>query len=79
MARYARIKGGVVANMIVLRRSQESEFPECVEVQDDLPVGIGDTYADGKFYHDGVEVKTPTQLLAEAEEALSIILGGEIT
>ena len=32
----------------------------------DRPVGVGDTYTDGKFYRDGVEVLTPMEQ-AQAE------------
>ena len=64
--KYAKISDGAVVNMISLRRSQAAEFPDCVEVGD-LPVGIGDTYADGKFYRNGVEIKSIAQQLADAE------------
>lgn len=72
---YAKIKDGIVVNVLSIRRSQAHEFPDCVPLND-IPAGIGDTYADGKFYHDGVEVKSTAQQLTEAEEILNI-LGGE--
>ena len=50
----------------------------------DRPVGIGDTYSNGKFYRDGVEILTPLEEAlkknAEYEVALQEIetaLGGE--
>ena len=43
----------------------------------DRPVAIGDTYSDGKFYRDGVEILTPLEEAlktnAEYEAALSEI------
>ena len=57
---YAKIKDGIVDNIISLRRAQESEFPDCVSCGD-LPVSIGDTYTGGKFYHGTKEVKTSLQ------------------
>lgn len=72
---YAKIKDGIVVNVLSIRRSQAHEFPDCVPLND-IPAGIGDTYADGKFYNDGVEVKSTAQQLTEAEEILNI-LGGE--
>lgn len=72
---YAQIKNSVVVNVLSIRQAQAHEFPDCVPMND-IPAGIGDTYADGKFYRDGVEVKSPVQQLAEAEEILRI-LGGE--
>lgn len=72
---YAQIKDGIVVNVLSIRQGQASEFPDCV-LMGDIPAGIGDTYADGKFYRDGVEVKSLAQELAEAQEILAI-LGGE--
>ena len=63
--RYAMITGGVVTNIIALNDRNASDFPTAVQLGD-RPVGIGDTYADGKFYRDGVEVLTPMQQ-AQAE------------
>ncbi|MBQ2977621.1 MAG: hypothetical protein IJE17_09035, partial [Clostridia bacterium] len=67
---------GIVVNILSLRKSQESEFPDCVPLND-IPAGIGDTYSDGLFYRDGVELKSVSQQLAEANEILNIILEGE--
>lgn len=72
---YAQIKDGIVVNVLSIRPAQASEFPDCV-LLGDIPAGIGDTYADGIFYRDGVEVKSTAQELAEAQEILAI-LGGE--
>lgn len=63
--RYALIDNGIVTNVIVLNDRNASDFPDAVRLGD-LPVGIGDTYTDGKFYRDGVEVLTPMEQ-AQAE------------
>ena len=63
--RYAMIEGGIVSNIIALNDRNASDFPSAVKLGD-RPVGIGDTYADGKFYRDGVEVLTPMEQ-AQAE------------
>lgn len=63
--RYALIDNGIVTNIISLNDRNASDFPTAVKLGD-RPVGIGDTYADGKFYRDGVEVLTPMEQ-AQAE------------
>ena len=63
--RYALIEGGIVTNVIELNDRNASDFPTAVKLGD-RPVGIGDTYADGKFYCEGVEVLTPMEQ-AQAE------------
>ena len=63
--RYAMVTGGVVTNIIALNDRNARDFPTAVK-SGDRPVAIGDTYADGKFYRDGVEVLTPMEK-AQAE------------
>lgn len=58
--RYALIDNGIVSNIIALNDRNASDFPAAVKLGD-RPVGIGDTYTDGKFYRDGVEVLTPLE------------------
>ena len=65
--RYAIVTDGIVTNVIALNDRNANDFPTAVKLGD-RPVGIGDTYADGKFYRDGVEVLTPTEQ-AQAEIA----------
>lgn len=74
---YALIADGIVVNVLYIRRSQAHEFPDCVPLND-IPARIGDTFADGIFYRNGVEIKSSAQKLAEAVEILNI-LGGEFT
>ena len=63
--RYALIDNGIVTNIISLNDRNASDFPAAVKLGD-RTVGIGDTYTDGKFYRDGVEVLTPMEQ-AQAE------------
>ena len=58
--RYAMVTGGVVTNIIALNDRNANDFPAAVKLGD-RPAGIGDTYTDGKFYRDGVEVLTPME------------------
>ena len=63
--RYSMVTGGVVTNIIALNDRNANDFPAAVKLGD-RPVDIGDTYTDGKFYRDGVEVLTPMEQ-AQAE------------
>lgn len=63
--RYAIVTDGIVTNVIALNDRNANDFPNAVKLGD-RPVGIGDTYTDGKFYRDGVEVLTPMEQ-AQAE------------
>lgn len=63
--RYALIDNGIVTNVIALNDRNANDFPSSVKLSD-RPVAIGDTYTDGKFYRDGVEVLTPMEQ-AQAE------------
>lgn len=69
----ALIENGTVTNMLWCSDSQ-SETATLVNPAD-RPVAIGDTYSDGKFYRDGVEILTPLEAAqkqnAEYEAALS--------
>lgn len=69
------IENGIIVNMLWCSDSE----PETVSLINpaDRPVAIGDTYSDGKFYRDGVEILTPLEEAlktnAEYEAALSEI------
>ena len=52
----ALVSDGVVVN--VLWCSDKAAQTETLIDPDGRPVGIGDTYSDGKFYRDGAEVLT---------------------
>ena len=71
----ALIENGIVTNTLWCSDSQ----PETASLINpaDRHVAIGDTYSDGKFYRDGVEILTPLEEAqkknAEYESALSEI------
>ena len=63
---------GIVTNIIWLRASERAEFPNSV-CSEDRPVLIGDQYADGEFYRDGVIVPRNADTVKELTTALAII------
>ena len=71
----AIIDNEVVVNMIWC--NDNTPDTETQKDPGDRPVGIGDTYSDGKWYRDGVEILTPLEEAlkknAEYEAALSEI------
>ena len=68
----ARLENGVVVNIEWLPdRAVETDT---LKNMGDIPAGIGDTYSEGKFYRDGVEV---VSRLRDMENALAILLGGD--
>lgn len=60
---YAVIQDGVVVNLIWLYSGNAADFPDAVPVND-LPVCIGDSYADGAFYRDGVKLVKENAVVA---------------
>lgn len=57
---YAIIENSLVVNICVLSSKSVEDFPTAVSLEGRL-VQIGDTYQDGKFYRDGVEVLTESE------------------
>lgn len=55
----AVIDNEVVVNMIWC--NDNTPDTETQKDPGDRPVGIGDTYTDGKWYRDGVEILTPLE------------------
>lgn len=70
--RYAIVTGGEVTNVIVLRETNAGDFPGAVALHD-RPVGIGDTYSDGKFWRDGKEVLTAQEEIEQYKAALQTL------
>lgn len=68
--RYAIVTDGTVTNVIELRPSVT--WPGAVALGD-RPVGIGDTYQDGKFYRGGQEVLTAQEEIAQYKAALNTL------
>jgi len=52
---YALIENGIVVNLIWLNPVNADDFPNAVPV-DGIGVRIGDTYADGVFYRDEIQL-----------------------
>lgn len=71
----ALIENGIVTNMLWCSDSQPET--DTLKSPGERPVGIGDTYSDGKFYRGGVEILTPLEEAqkknAEYESALTEI------
>lgn len=67
---YAIVTDGTVTNVIELRPSVT--WPGAVALGE-RPVGIGDTYQDGKFYRDGTEVLTPAEEIEQYKAALNTL------
>lgn len=70
--RYAIVTGGAVTNIIALRETNAGDFPGAVALHD-RPVGIGDTYSEGKFYRDGKEVLTAQEEIEQYKAALQTL------
>ena len=72
--RYALVENGAVTNIIEIDKRNEQYFPSAVYTGD-RPVGIGDTYNNGKFYRDGVEVLTALEEANNEIDSLTQQLG----
>ncbi len=70
--RYAVITEGTVTNVITLWETNAGDFPGAVALHD-RPVGIGDTYQDGKFYRGGQEVLTAQEEIEQYKAALQTL------
>nr|DAV24205.1 MAG TPA: Chitin oligosaccharide deacetylase [Bacteriophage sp.] len=66
--RYAVITNGLVGNIITLRSTNAGEFSGAVALHD-RPVGIGDSYTDGKFWRDGEKILTPAEEITAMQTA----------
>lgn len=72
--RYTMVIEGKVTNIIEMDKRNEQYFPSAIYTGD-RPVSIGDTYADGKFYRDGVEVLTELEKANNEIDSLTQQLG----
>ena len=70
--RYAIIQDNIVTNIIALRDTNAKDFPGAVALHD-RPVGIGDTYSEGKFWRDGAEVLTAQAEIEQYKAALQTL------
>lgn len=69
---FAIVENGIVVKRLWGYVSNMSKYPNAVQI-DDRAVEIGDEYRDGKFYHDGEEVKTISELMADMKAALDVL------
>ena len=72
--RYAMVIEGKVTNIIEMDKRNEQYFPFAIYTGD-RPVGIGDTYTNGKFYRNGVEVFTELEEANNEIDSLTQQLG----
>ena len=70
--RYAVITEGTVTNVITLWETNAGDFPGAVALHD-RPVGIGDSYQDGKFDRDGEELLTAQEEIEQYKAALQTL------
>ena len=64
--------GGAVTNVIALWETNAGDFPGAVALHD-RPVGIGDSYQDGKFYRDCEELLTAQEEIEQYKAALQTL------
>lgn len=72
---YALIENGIVTNIICLLPMNADEFPNAVATEG-LPVDIGDTYEDGRFYRNGEEIR---QYGGLTEQAFAEVIMQEVS
>lgn len=67
----AIVENGIVVNVI----SCSDLAPETDSWKNlgDVPAGIGDSYADGKYYRDGKLLMSDLEMLADMQAALGIL------
>ena len=73
MENYAIIENGIVTNICVADYSilKHKNNYVCLGTR---AVGIGDEYRNGKFYHEGIEIKTDLEILEEENNELNNVL-----
>lgn len=70
---FALVENGIVTNILWgMVYNMPEDFPNAVQI-DDRAVEIGDTYENGKFYHNGEEVKTIAEEMADMKAALEVM------
>ena len=80
---YALLDNGIVTNIIWINPEHQDRFPNGAPTND-LPILPGDTYENGKFYRNGIEITPftpapepeppePTEQLYTLDEAAAVI------
>ena len=71
----ARVENGIVVNIesFPYNAAENESLINC----GDVPVAVGDTYTDGRFYRNGVKVLTPLETaleeIADMKAALELL------
>ena len=70
---FAVVENGIVTNVLWgMVYNMETDFPNAVQI-DDRNVQVGDTYENGVFLHDGKEIKTIAEEMADMKAALELL------
>jgi len=74
--KIALIKNGTVDNIaefesLSIAQTMATNMSLLAVSVDDLPVAIGDTYSDGRFYRDSQEVTIPQDITIQIQEQLA--------
>ena len=69
---FAIVENGVVIKRLWGYVSNMEKYPNAVQI-DDRAVEIGDAYENGKFYHEGEEVKTFSEIMEDMRAALELL------
>ena len=70
---FAVVENGIVTKVLWgMVYNMETDFPNAVQI-DDRNVQVGDTYENGVFLHDGQEIKTIAEEMADMKAALELL------
>ena len=70
---FAVVENGIVTNILWgMVYNMTDDFPNAVQI-DDRNVQVGDTYENGVLLHDGQEIKTIAEEMADMKAALELL------
>ena len=61
--RHALVEGTKIVNVIEIDPRNASDFKNAVTIPENIFAGIGDTYRDGRFYHENPETHEEEEIL----------------
>lgn len=61
--KFAILEGEKITNIIELNQYVAYAFPNSVSIPENIFAGIGDTYRDGRFYHENSETHEEEEIL----------------
>lgn len=61
--RHALIEDGTIVNIIEIDPRTAGDWKNAVTIPENIPAGIGDTYRDGRFYHENPETHEEEEIL----------------